>query len=142
MLTTDLIERVLASVPGKTVGLLGDKRPRVLPPMEIIFKDRHNARPVYDFQIKQEWEKHVYYECPAKLPADVTRELEATSLAVWDALGCRDVARLDFRVRDGVPYFLEVNPLPGLNPESSDLVIMARLLGVSHAGLVERIVSQ
>jgi len=37
---------------------------------------------------------------------------------------------IDFRLRDGVPYFLEVNPLPGLNPESSDLVIMARLAGL------------
>ena len=35
------------------------------------------------------------------------------------------MARVDFRLRAGVPYFLEVNPLPGLNPESSDLVILA-----------------
>ena len=56
-------------VPGRefTVGLLGDKRPRVLPPMEIVFKDKTLARPVYDFEVKQEWEKHVEYECPAKL---------------------------------------------------------------------------
>jgi hypothetical protein len=33
--------------------------------MEIIFKDKANPRPVYDYQIKQEWEKHVYYQCPA-----------------------------------------------------------------------------
>ena len=33
---------------------------------------RDNQRPVYDYQIKQEWEKHVYYECPAKLtPAEL-----------------------------------------------------------------------
>ena len=31
------------------------------------FKDKSKTRPVYDFEIKQEWEKHVYYECPAKL---------------------------------------------------------------------------
>ena len=56
-------------IPGRefTVGLLGDRRPRVLPPMEILFKDKANARPVYDFQIKQEWEKHVSYQCPAHL---------------------------------------------------------------------------
>jgi len=40
-------------------------------------------------------------------------------------------ARIDFRVRDGVPYFLEVNPLPGLNPEDSDLVIMSRFAQVA-----------
>src|SRR5215467_423398 len=32
-----------------TVGLLGDKRPRVLPPMEIKFKQPQNGRPVYDY---------------------------------------------------------------------------------------------
>jgi D-alanine-D-alanine ligase len=54
-------------------------------------------------------------------------------------LGCRDVARIDFRVREGVPYFLEANPLPGLNPESSDLVIMASLLGWKYPKLVQAI---
>jgi D-alanine-D-alanine ligase len=49
------------------------------------------------------------------------------------------VARVDFRLRGGVPYFLEVNPLPGLNPESSDLVIMSRLCGWSYAQLIETI---
>jgi D-alanine-D-alanine ligase len=49
------------------------------------------------------------------------------------------VARIDFRLRDGTPYFIEANPLPGLHPEHSDLVILARGLGMSHAQLIERI---
>ena len=48
-------------------------------------------------------------------------------------------AALDFRLRGEVPYFLEVNPLPGLNPESSDLVIMAKLVGWTYAQLVTAI---
>ena len=51
------------------------------------------------------------------------------------------MARIDFRIRDGVPYFLEVNPLPGLNPDDSDLVIMARLLDWSYAKLIETILN-
>ena len=66
----------------------------------------------------------------------MTAEVERQEFAAFAALGCRDVARIDFRLRDGLPYFLEINPLPGLNPESSDLVIMADLLGISHAELV------
>ena len=59
---------------------------------------------------------------------------------VFHELGCRDVSRIDFRVRGGMPYFLEVNPLPGLNPDDSDLVIMAQLLGWSYERLVCAIV--
>ena len=40
-----------------------------------------------------------------------------------------------------MPYFLEVNPLPGLNPDDSDLVIMAKLLGWTYSQLIERILS-
>ena len=58
---------------------------------------------------------------------------------MYHLLGCRDVARINFRLRGDVPYFLEVNPLPGLNPESSDLVIMTRLRGWSYAQLIETI---
>ena len=47
---------------------------------------------------------------------------------------------LDFRLRGGVPYFLEANPLPGLSPQYSDLVLMARSLGIDHPQLIERIV--
>ena len=62
---------------------------------------------------------------------------EEAALTAYRSLGCRDVARVDFRLRDGVPYFLEVNPLPGLNPGSSDLVILARLAGWTYDQLIE-----
>ena len=57
-------------------------------------------------------------------------------MTAYQTLGCRDVARIDFRLRDGVPYFIEANPLPGLNPESSDLVILAGLVGIGHEDLI------
>ena len=68
--------------------------------------------------------------------------IESAALAAYEVLGCRDVARIDFRVRDGVPYFLEVNPLPGLNPETGDLLIIAKAMGVSHAELIATIVNE
>jgi D-alanine-D-alanine ligase len=40
-----------------------------------------------------------------------------------------------------VPYFLEVNPLPGLNPDDSDLVIMAGLVDWSYRKLIEAILN-
>ena len=44
---------------------------------------------------------------------------------------------MDFRISaDGTPYFLEINPLAGLNPRSSDLIIMARLVGWTYNELI------
>jgi D-alanine-D-alanine ligase len=123
-----------------TVGLLGDKRPRVLPPMEIKFKAPQSSRPVYDFGVKQEWEKHVYYECPAKLTEAEQKAMEKIARATFWALDCRDVARVDMRMApDGRIYVLEVNPLPGLTPDYSDLVLIAKASGMQYDQLIAEI---
>ncbi|MGH9888633.1 MAG: hypothetical protein ACREBE_24080, partial [bacterium] len=121
------------------VGLLGDKRPRVLPPMEIKFK-KDTKRPVYDFAVKQEWEEHVYYECPAKLSEAEQKAIEKIARATFWALDCRDVARVDMRMdADGRIYVLEVNPLPGLTPGYSDLVLIAQAAGMEYDQLIAEI---
>jgi D-alanine-D-alanine ligase len=125
-----------------TVGLLGDKRPRVLPPMEILFRDKENPRPVYDFQIKQEWEKHVYYECPAKLSPTELKAIERVARETFDALDCRDVARVDLRMdAKGEIYVLEVNPLPGLTPGYSDLCLIANAANIDYRSLIGEILA-
>jgi len=125
-----------------TVGLLGDKRPRVLPPMEIIFRDKANPRPVYDYQIKQEWEKHVYYECPAKLSPAELKSMERVARETFVALDCRDVARVDLRMDDaGEIYVLEVNPLPGLTPGYSDLCLIASAANIDYRSLIGEILA-
>jgi D-alanine-D-alanine ligase len=122
-----------------TVGLLGDKRPRVLPPMEIKFK-KNTARPVYDYAVKQEWEEHVYYECPAKLTEAEQKAMEKIARATFWALDCRDVARVDLRMdSEGRIYVLEVNPLPGLTPGYSDLVLIAQGVGMEYDQLIAEI---
>ncbi len=122
-----------------TVGLLGDKRPRVLPPMEIKFK-KDNPRPVYDYGVKQEWEEYVYYECPAKLTEAEQKAMEKIARATFWALDCRDVARVDLRMdAEGRIYVLEVNPLPGLTPGYSDLVLIAQAVGMEYDQLIAEI---
>ena len=125
-----------------TVGLLGDKRPRVLPPMEIIFLDKANPRPVYDYQIKQEWEKHVYYQCPAKLTPAELKSMERIARETFVALDCRDVARVDLRMDEaGEIYVLEVNPLPGLTPGYSDLCLIASAANIDYRMLIGEILA-
>ncbi len=96
---------------------------------------------IYSLDVKRDYRRQVKYECPAPLSAEDAAAVERAARAVWRVLGCRDVARIDFRLRRGVPWFLEVNPLPGLNPLDSDLVIMARLVGWSYEHLVATIVA-
>jgi D-alanine-D-alanine ligase len=121
-----------------TVGVLGNDSPRVIGVMRVL-PTLPEERFIYSLEVKRDWRRRVRYECPAKLPPAAYKAVEDASLMAYRALGCRDVSRVDFRLRDGVPYFLEVNPLPGLNPETGDLVILAGLVGMSHAQLISEI---
>jgi D-alanine-D-alanine ligase len=121
-----------------TVGVVGNTPPRVLGVMRVV-PLTNEERFVYSIEVKRDWRRRVRYECPPKLPSATLRAVEEAALQAYRALGCRDVSRVDFRLRDGVPYFLEVNPLPGLSPESSDLVILAERAGVPYRQLVAEI---
>lgn len=132
-----LVEEFIAG-DEVTVGVMGNDPPEVLGAMRVVPKTA-SEQFIYSLEVKRDWEQHVEYEAPAQLPVAVYHQLEAEALAVYDVLGLRDVARLDFRIRDGVPYFLEVNPLPGLSPESGDLVFLAYRLGLTYPDLIGRI---
>jgi D-alanine-D-alanine ligase len=110
--------------------------------MEIIFLDKANPRPVYDYQIKQEWEKHVYYQCPAHLTPSELKSMERIARETFVALDCRDVARVDLRMDEaGEIYVLEVNPLPGLTPGYSDLCLIANAAGIDYRMLIGEILA-
>lgn len=123
-----------------TVGIVGNAPPGIVGIMKITPREpeRHF---VYTLEKKRDSDRFVDYECPARLPVAVLQAIEAAALAVFETLGLRDLARVDFRMRDGQPCFLEVNPLPGLNPVTSDLPIMARLLGIPYTDLLKSILS-
>lgn len=121
-----------------TVGLIGNDRPHVLGIMRVV-PLKKEPRFIYSLEVKRGWEERVRYECPPLLPQAHLEAVEKAALQAFRVLGCRDVARIDFRLRDGIPVFLEVNPLPGLNPETSDLVFMARFMGWSYTELINAI---
>jgi D-alanine-D-alanine ligase len=125
-----------------TVGLLGERRPRVLPPMEIVFLDASDPTPIYSFEMKQDWNEKIRYEVPAKLGERELDRLERAARECFGALGCRDVARIDFRMDpDGRIFFIECNPLPGLTPGWSDLVLVAQAAGIEYRALIGEILS-
>jgi D-alanine-D-alanine ligase len=118
-----------------TVGIIGNLQPKILGIMRLIPRKR-DEHFVYSVEVKRDWENLVDYECPARLGKSTLDRLTQSSLLAFQVLGCRDFARLDFKVNpDGVPYFLEINPLPGLG-DYSDLVIIATKLGWSYETLI------
>jgi D-alanine-D-alanine ligase len=121
-----------------TVGIVGNDRPEVLGIMRVIPR-KPNGPFIYSLEVKRDWRNLVDYECPAQITAADAAAVRGAAIEAFEVLGCRDVARLDFRLRDGVPYFIEANPLPGLNPLSSDLVFLAARVGISHAELIGQI---
>jgi len=123
-----------------TVGVIGNSPPTVLGIMRVVPKDIEGYF-VYSLEVKRDWERLVDYECPAQLEAGVLKRIADSSLKAFEILGCRDLARIDFRVsREGIPYFLEINPLPGLNPKSGDIVIMAKKMGWNYESLISAVV--
>jgi D-alanine-D-alanine ligase len=119
---------------------------RFLPPLEIGLGDydREEAG-IYTYHAKVELADKLNYICPARIDADLVEELNWLAAAVFRITGCLDVARVDFRLdeADGDrPYILEVNPLPGLAPGVSDLVIEAEADGMSHAELINLILGE
>jgi D-alanine-D-alanine ligase len=109
--------------------------------MEVVFLTQ-KERPVYDYECKQDWERHVRYECPAKLTKDELRAVERACRTTFMTLGCRDVARVDLRLTaEGRVYVIEVNPLPGLTPGYSDLCLIANGAKIDYRTLIGEILS-
>ena len=126
--------------PEFTVGILGNEDPLVLGIMQIEIKGRAPEESIYSLEIKREWEEKVRYHCPPLIDQDLSKEIEEVALRSYRALECRDVSRVDIRVgEDRTPFFLEINPLPGLSPVYGDLVMIARNMGWDYARLVKTI---
>jgi D-alanine-D-alanine ligase len=125
-----------------TVGLLGENRPKVLPPMEIIFNDKKDRFPVYAFEHKLDINASISYQAPANIDRSLQKNLEQVAKYAFMALGCRDVARVDLRLdHTSRIHFIECNPLPGLTPGWSDLCIIGEAAGMDYRTLIGEIMA-
>jgi D-alanine-D-alanine ligase len=114
-----------------TVGVLGRQ---VLPIIEIRSKTGF-----YDYQAKYVDDRTQYLFDTIEDRA-VQARIQGAALACFDALGCRDFARVDFILSgDGTPYALEVNTIPGFTSHSL-LPKAAARVGLSMGELCVRIV--
>jgi D-alanine-D-alanine ligase len=127
-------------LPGRemTVGIVGNGGDaRVLGVMEVAF--RAGAEPAYTAHNKKEYATWIDYSMLDGEP--LAQKARKLALAAYEALGCRDLARVDIRCdAAGEPQFLEINPLPGLHPTYSDLPILADRAGIPYAELLGQVV--
>jgi len=92
---------------------------------------------VYSYLNKEDWEVRCHYTL-AK--GAIARACEEVALSAWRVLGCEDGGRVDLRHDSaGIPNFIEVNPLAGLNPVYSDLPMLSRMNGIGYDELIRRI---
>lgn len=137
-----LVEEFLSG-PEFTVGVIGNgAAARVIGVMEIVPKLMKPEEFVYSLEVKRNYETEVEYHVPPKRPPALLQAVEKVALDAYRTLGCRDVSRVDVRATsDGRPRFLEVNPLPGINPVTGDIVILSRRSGLEYPHLIREIVT-
>ena len=126
-----LIEECL---PGREISaaILGE---RVLPLSEISYDGLPEHLPrIVTYEAK--WSPHSPYYlhttpvCPAVIDKELQALIEKVALAAFNALDCRDYARVDFRLSQrNIPFVVDVNPNPDLSPEAGFI------RSAAHAGL-------
>jgi len=133
-----LIERYLSGREF-TVGILAqDGQPRAIGAMEIMLTSELD-RNAYSFANKKYYAERVDFRLATD---DVAASAAGLALEAWKVLGCRDGGRIDVRCdQDGRACFLEANPLAGLHPNDSDLVILARIVGMTYNELIHGLLS-
>ncbi len=123
------------------VAILGDQ---ILPISEIRFDGLPEEFPkIVTYEAKWSPES-VYFKntvprCPAPLEDSLRQKIEKMALEAFDALECRDYARVDIRLNQrNVPYVIEVNPNPDISPDTG-FVRSAAAAGIGYDELLFKI---
>jgi len=119
-----IVEQFIPSRELNVSVLQRGREPKVLAIAEIDFSAFSDDMPrIVDYDAKWVADSFGYKNTPRKIPADLDdsqrQEIERIAIHAWRAMGCRDYARVDFRLdTDGTPYILEVNPNPDISADS------------------------
>lgn len=88
----------------------------------------------YDFEAKYSQGMSEFI-CPANLSKEVTEQVKEVAVKAFETAGCRSVSRIDFMMKDDIPYLLEINTSPGMTTVS-DLPAQAKAMGIDYDHLV------
>ena len=120
-----------------TVGVVGsDDAAKVVGVMEINLNDMAEKN-AYSYSNKENYEDLVSYEM---IECEIAKKCSELAIKAWKGLHLRDAGRIDIMLDGkGVPNFIEVNPLAGLNAVTSDLPIMCSKVKISFPELIDMI---
>lgn len=124
-----LIEEYLKGIEV-SCGILGEE---MLPVIEIRPKNDF-----FDYESKYS-ESGAEEICPAEISDELTKQIQEITKKVFETIGGRGFGRVDFIVKDGVPYVLEINTIPGLTPNSL-LPKEAKAAGYSYSQMLDKII--
>ncbi len=127
-----------------TVGVIGFEDDLiVLPELEIDFSHLPNGiERYYSQRVKEKYGQYTIYKCPSTFSQKIRDQIHATAIKTFKAVQARDYLRIDMRVVEGVPYVIEVNSMPGLDPLTSDLPKMVKPLNKDYEWLIKTIVKR
>lgn len=131
-----LVEEYLSGREYTTAVVDGPQSIEIIGTAEVIFNENAEGG-IYSYSNKEKYETRVSYEIQT---GEKERECAELAKKVWYAFSCLDCARIDFRENEnGKIEFLEINPLPGLNPLRSDLPIIAGKVNLDYNDLIVKI---
>ncbi len=142
-----LIEEYISGHELSVTVLGNGQKAEALPISEIVFGHSFaNKYKIVDFAAKWEKGTSAYKQtkgvCPARITDRKTKQIQTIARQVFLVTGCRDYARVDFRLSDkNVPYVLEVNTNPAIGPEDG-AVRSAKAAGYSYPEFLDKIVRE
>ncbi len=91
------------------------------------------------FDYKAKYEDAATIEEVVELPTAIHERVAEAAMACYNALKCSVYARIDMMIKDGIPYVMEVNTLPGMT-KNSLLPKSALGAGISYENLLDKII--
>lgn len=114
-------------------GVLGNRDLVALPIIEICPKNKF-----FDYEAK-----YTVGKCdeivPARLSEEVTKKIQDYSLKIFKLVGAKGFVRFDLMIKNNEPYYLEMNTIPGLTPNSL-LPKEAKAAGIDYPKLLDKMI--
>lgn len=126
-----------------TASILGNGSEVTAMPLSECTYPENNGQRFLTFDAKWKSETPAFQttiaRCPCELEPAVEAQIKAIALRAYAIMGCRDYARVDFRLAGSTPYLLEINPNPCISPDDSGYVRSGKANGFAYDELIKNI---